>query len=149
MSITDTFLLRPGDPLWEQTIAFAQSCSWRAGPVLAKRMRENAFQPWERVIAAAEDGTVIGYCTLTEKDDSAEEGYAPFIGFVFVDEAHRGRRISQRMIETALRYAKGLGYGTVYLISDERGLYEKYGFTKLGDCETVFGTREQLFCRGV
>ena len=51
------------------------------------------------------------------------------------------------MIEAALRYAGSIGYETVYLMSGERGLYEKYGFTKLGDYDTIHGTRDQLFCR--
>ena len=68
-------------------------------------------------------------------------------GFVFVDEGRRGNRISQGMIEAALRYAGSIGYETVYLMSGERGLYEKYGFTKLGDYDTIYGTRDQLFSR--
>ena len=140
--------MRYGHPLWEKTIAFARNSSWRAGPVLAERMERNGFQAWERVIAAVEEGNVVGYCTFTEQDELPEAcGYSPFIGFVFVDERRRGNRISQRMIEEALRYAGSIGYETVYLMSGERGLYEKYGFTKLGDYETVYGTIDQLFCR--
>ena len=67
--MADIHLLRQGHPLWENTASFARDCSWRAGPVLAERMRINAFQSWERVIAAEEGGSVIGFCTFTEKDE--------------------------------------------------------------------------------
>ena len=145
--MADIHLLRQGHPLWENTASFARDCSWRAGPVLAERMRINAFQSWERVIAAEEGGSVIGFCTFTEKDELPDRyGFSPFIGFVFVDETHRGRRVSQQMIETALPYARDLGYGAVYLMSGERGLYEKYGFLKMGEYETVFGTTDRLYC---
>ncbi len=141
-------LIRQGHPLWEKTIRFARNCSWRAGPALANRMEANAFRYWERVIVAVEEGGIVGYCTFSERDELPDAyGFSPFIGFVFVDEAHRGNRISRLMIEEALRYAKGLGYQTVYLMSGERGLYEKFGFVKIGEYETVFGTRDQLFCR--
>ena len=139
-------LMRQGHPLWEKTISFAQSCSWRAGPVLAERMKKNAFLDWERVIAAAEGGAVAGYCAFSEKDGLPDgSGYGPFISFVFVDEKNRGRRLSERMIREALRYAKALGFETVYLLSGEKGLYEKYGFHRIGDAETVYGTADGLF----
>ncbi len=135
-----------GHPLWERVAAFAEKCSWRAGPYLAKMMRKNEFLPWERVAAACEDGRVSGFCTFTEKDELPEKyGYAPFIGFVFVEEGSRGRRISEKMIACVSAYAKTLGYEAVYLMSGERGLYEKYGFEKLGEFETVWGTTDQLF----
>ena len=141
-------LIRQGHPFWNTTIRFARDCSWRAGHVLAERMKANAFRDWERVIVAVKEGSIVGYCTFAEQDELPEEyGYSPFIGFVFVEEEHRGKRISQRMIEAALRYAKGLGHGTVYLMSGEQGLYEKYGFARIGEYETVYGTRDQLFSR--
>lgn len=139
-------LIRQGHPLWEKTIDFAAHSSWKAGPYLAKQMRENAFRDWERVVAAADGGNIVGYCTFTEKDELPEKyGYSPFIGFVFVDEAYRGQRLSERMIGQACRYARETGYPAVYLMSGEQGLYEKYGFEKIGMYDTVFGTTDQLF----
>ena len=144
----EIMLLQQGHPFWEETIAFAEASSWRAGPFLARRMRANDFQSWERVVAAVEDGRVVGYCTFSEQDELPERyGFSPFIGFVFVDEGHRGHRLSGRMIDAAARYAGELGYRAVYLMSGERGLYEKYGFEKLGEYETIFGTTDQLFRR--
>ena len=146
MNELDIQLIRPGHPLWEQTIAFAQNCSWRAGPYLARRMAADGFKGWERVIAAVDGGQIAGFCTFTERDELPEPcEYSPFIGFVFVDERHRGHRLSEKMIDRALAYAKEIGFKTVYLMSGERGLYEKYGFTKLGDRETLHGTTNQLF----
>ena len=142
----ETALIQKGHPLWEKTIAFAQACSWKAGPLLAKRMAENGFRDWERVIVAADDGRIAGYCTFTEKDELPDDcGYAPFIGFVFVDERYRGNRLSGQMISRALQYAKGIGFRTVYIMSGEHGLYEKYGFRKIGNFETIYGTTDQLF----
>ena len=111
--------------LWEKVIAFAEQCSWKAGPILAKRMRENAFRDWERVVVAADGEDIAGYCTITERDELPEKyGYSPFAGFVFVDEQYRGKRISERMIGEACRYAKTQGYSLMNIMSGEQGLYE-------------------------
>lgn len=139
-------LLKNDSLLWKRTINFARECSWRVGKALADKMEKNDFQSWERVIVALDDDNIAGYCTVAEKD-ALPDGYSytPFIGFMFVDERYRGERISEQMINCATDYAKELGYQKVFVMSGEQGLYEKYGFMKLGDFETVYGKMDQLF----
>lgn len=135
-----------GHPLWDETISFAEDCSWKAGPYLARRMRNNEFKEVERVIVATDDNKPVGYCTFSLKDELPETSeYSPFIGFVFVDEKARGKRVSEKMIAVASEYAKNVGYDKLYIVSGEIGLYEKSGFEKLGDVETTYGTVDQLF----
>lgn len=137
-----------GDPLWAPTAAFAHACSWRAGPVLAGRMRRGEFLPWERVIVAERQGSIAGYCTLCATDELPGDcGLTPFIGFVFVDESARGHRLSQQMLACAAEYAASLGFRRVYVTSGEVGLYEKFGFTKIGEVQSIHGATEQLFVR--
>ena len=139
-------LICQGHPLWEETTAFARASSWSAGPYLAGMMANNAFQDWERVAVATDGDRPAGYCVFAEKDELPEEyGFSPFIGFVYVDEKYRGRRISGQMIHEVVRYAGTLGFRKVYLMSGEHGLYEKYGFEKIGEYRTIFGTMDQLF----
>ena len=143
-------MITKGHILWDKTISFAQSCSWKAGPYLADRMKVNSFKGWERVVVAVENETIVGYCTFSERDELLNEyDYSPFISFVFVDEQHRGKRISEKMIRQTLSYAKSIGYRTVYIMSGEHGLYEKYGFEKIGDFHTIYGTTDQLFYIGL
>ena len=131
---------------WDSVAAFAEKCSWGAGKKLAELMRKDFFKDWERVFAAFEDEEPVGFCTLTEKDElDPKYPYSPLIGFVFVDEAHRGKRISEQMINTVLGYAKSIGYDKVYVMSGEKGLYEKYGFSYMGDFESIYGGKDQLF----
>ena len=131
---------------WESVAAFAEKCSWGAGKNLAKLMCKDFFKNWERVFAAFENDEPVGFCTLTEKDELAPKyPYSPLIGFVFVDEAHRGKRISEKMIKAVLEYAKTIGYDKVYVMSGEKGLYEKYGFSYMGDFESIYGGKDQLF----
>ena len=58
-------------------------------------------------IFACVNGKVVGFCTLTEKDELPKEyQFTPFIGFVFVDEPYRGNRLSELMIQSAILYAR-------------------------------------------
>lgn len=142
----DIHMMKYGHPLWERVIEFAAQCSWIAGPSLAKRMHNNEFADWERVVCAVIDDRVVGFAVFCEKGGMPREyDCTPFIASVFVDESCRGRRISQQMILRIREYAKELGYQTVYLKSAHRGLYEKYGFEKIGDFTPVIGPADQLF----
>ena len=144
----EIFLMTQGHPYWNETIVLAEGCSWRAGPFLAKKMRDNDFTSQERVCAACVDGKVAGYCTFAEKDELPEKyEFTPFIGFVFVSEPYRGKRLSEAMIQAITQYARGLGYEKIYIMSGEIGLYEKYGFEKTGDYKTIYGTTDQLFVK--
>lgn len=139
-----------GHPLWNETLTLAESCSWSAGGLLAKLMIENSFLERERVFAACEEGRVVGFCTFSEKDEMPDKyDISPFIGFVFVDEHYRGNRISGAMIEAAIEYARTLGYEKIYVMSGEEGLYEKFGFTAIGEYETIYDWTDQLFVRDI
>lgn len=142
MDIKDVKL---GDVLWELVANYAENCSWRAGVFLAKQMKENRFTDWERVFVAVEDLQICGYCTLAKTDCIPDVDYTPYIGYMFVGEEYRGHRLSQQMIKHALEYAKKLGFSIVYLVSGERGLYEKYGFLKIADKKDFGGRDEQIF----
>ncbi len=144
--MTEIFTMTAGHKYWDDTISFAENCSWKAGPYLAEIMKQNKFLEWERVFAACEDGKVVAFCTLTEKDELPDiYDFSPFIGFVFVDEKCRGKRISEKLIHRVINYANELGYDTIYIMSGEQGLYEKYGFEKIGDYRTIYDSTDQLF----
>lgn len=137
-------------PLWNKTISFAEKCSWRAGAALARKMRENDFAENERVIIALENDDIAGFCTFANKDELPPEyDFTPFIGFMFVDEKYRGHRLSGKLIDAACGIAKDQGFSTIYVMSGEVGLYKKYGFKKIGDYATIYGTRDQLFQRNL
>ena len=62
-----------------------------------------------------------------------------------MDERARGNRLSGKMIEKVIVYAKLRGFSKVYISSHIQGLYEKFGFMPIdtlrnygGDYDTVF-----------
>ena len=143
--MTEILMLSPEHPLWLPTADYAAACSWRAGPYLSKQMQTNGFSGWERVFIAVKEDKIMGYCTLASRDCIPDVEYTPYIGFVFVGEAYRGERLSEQLIRAVLTYAKTLGFSTVYLVSGERGLYEKYGFVKQEEHRDQWGNWEQIF----
>lgn len=131
--------------VWSSVIEYAEKCSWKAGPFLAKYMRECSFSDWEKVFLARENGNIVGYCTLAKTDCIPDVAYTPYIGYMFVGEPYRGKRVSQKLIQCALKYAKNLKFSKVYLVSGEQGLYEKYGFVKIEERKDLWGEDEQIF----
>ena len=138
-------ILSHSSPLWESVADYADACSWSAGKALARDMRNGAFTDWERVIAALDEGRVCGYCTATKTDCIPDVPYTPYIGFVFVDEAYRGNRLSQKLIQSAMAYLKSVGFDRVYLTSDHENLYEKYGFTVIDRKTALWGAEEKIY----
>lgn len=59
--------------------------------------------------------------------------YTPYIGYMFVLEPYRGNRLSEKLIDSALKYAVELGFDKAFLVSDHINLYEKYGFVKIDE----------------
>lgn len=144
----EIYSMTQGHKYWNGTISLAEKCSWKAGSYLAEKMKNNEFAEWERVFAACVDEKVVGFCTLSEKDELPPKyEFTPFIGFVFVDEKYRGKRLSELMLKSAASYAYELGYKKIYIMSGEIGFYEKYGFKKLGDYETIYGSIDRLFVK--
>ena len=133
------------DELWCKVRNYAENCSWKAGKVLANTMDSNAFQDWERVIVALDNGKICGYCTAAKTDCIPNVPYTPYIGFLFVDEAYRGNRLSQQIISYAMDYLKSVGFDKAYLVSDHVNLYEKYGFRVIDRKIAPWGSEEKIY----
>lgn len=71
----------------------------------------------------------------------------PYIGFVFVGEEYRDKRLSQQLIGHAIDYIKNIGYHRAYIVSDHENLYEKYGFHIIDRKITPWGSEEKIYMR--
>lgn len=107
---------------------YAKDCSWRAGKSLANKINRGFYNDEARFICKYSEGKIIAFCALVNDDCIPNVTYKPYISFVFVEESWRGKRLSEVLIETACHEAKAMNYDKVYLVSNEVGLYEKYGF---------------------
>lgn len=141
--------LNPSDPLWNQTIDFAENCSWIAGKHFADMLRKNQFSDWEAAFAAVENGKIVGYCTFLKTDYYPENRYWPWISSVFVDESARGQRISHRMINAAEEYARSRGFARAYIPSDMTGFYEKCGYAQIDTLVNYGGDEDAIFMKEI
>lgn len=137
------------DEMWENVKMYAENCSWRAGKSLANNMNNNAFTDWQRVIIAVDKEKICGFCTVSKTDCIPDVGYTPYIGYIFVEEAYRGNRISEKLIQYAMSYLKSVGFDKVYLVSDHVNLYEKYGFRVIERKIAPWGTEEKIYMREI
>lgn len=135
--------------IWNELINYAKNCSWIVGKHLAGLMAENSFTEWEGVFAAVSEEKIVGFCTFMKTDYYPENRYSPWISCIFVDEAYRGCRISEKMIETVIAYAKEQGFSNVYIPSDISGLYEKYGFEKIDTLQNYGGDFDNIFAKEI
>lgn len=135
------------DALWGLVAGYAETCSWDACGRMAACMRGEHFHDWERVFVAEENGGFMGFCALVKSQGSLGEEYTPFIKWLFVDEKSRGARLGQKLIDAAAEYAKKLGYDKIFLTTWHKGLYEKYGFVKIGDKEVRDGYFEGIYVK--
>lgn len=134
---------------WNELINYSKNCSWEVGKHLASLMENNAFTEWESVFAAVSEDKIVGFCTFMKTDYYPENRYSPWISSIFVDEAYRGCRISEKMIETVIAYAKGQGFSKVYIPSDIIGLYEKFGFKKIDKLQNYSGDIDNIFAKEI
>jgi len=138
--------LASGDESWPTVAAYANACSWQpTGAYLSNRMRNNAFVDWERVFVAFEGDTIMGFCALTKASNAFGDTYSPYVGFIFVGEAYRGKRLSEHLCSSVIQYARAIGFDAVYLYSDLTDFYEKYGFAKVDEKNAPWGVRQSIY----
>ena len=137
------------DFLRNNLIEYAKVCEREAWPVLAKKMKENNFLDWERIFVATDNDKIIWFCTFTKEDWIPDCDYSPFVWFIFVDENYRWERVSEKMINEVEKYAKTLNFEKLYIVSDHKGLYEKYWFEKCDEKADEIWRIETIFCRNI
>jgi len=137
------------DVFWYKLIDYTKNCSREAWPLLAQKMEENKFLEWEKIFVAIDDENIIWFCTFTKEDWIPDCNYSPFVWFIFVDENYRWKRVSEKMINTVEDYAKTLNFSKLYIVSDHKGLYEKYWFEKCDEKADELWRTETIFCRDI
>ena len=137
------------DDIRNTLLTYANSCDWEAGPILAQKMKENSFSDWEKIFVTTENGKIIWFCTFTKNDWIPNCEYSPFVWFIFVDENYRWKRVSEKMVNEVEKYAKTLNFEKLYIVSDHKGLYEKYWFEKCDKKTDETWRIETIFCRDI
>ena len=105
------------------------------------------FEDWETPFVATVGNKIVGMVTVMRSDYYPLPEIYPWISTLFVTEEYRGRRISEKLIDHAGRYAKSLGFDKTYIPSEHTGLYEKYGYTYIKDIVNYGGDTDRLYAK--
>ena len=127
-------------------------CDWRAAKFLAQLLKEKRLEEYvgEGTLYLLWCGTELaGFIILGEKDGLPDPNRSPWLSFLFVAPAYRGRRLGKRLIDHACTAAKESGCQQVLLYTDHEGLYEKYGFTYMESRKDVWGDMSRIYMRGL
>lgn len=132
--------------LAEELVRFVEKFSWEAVKAhMLEVLRKWRFTDWERVFAAIAEGRIVGMATIMKTDYYPLPELYPWISSVFVTEACRGHRISERLIDAANAYAKEIGFDRTYIPTEFVGFYEKYGYCYQKDIVNYGGGTDRLY----
>ena len=94
--------------------------------------------------------SLASFLTFCDRDE-IESNLKPWIGFVFTSPAYRGHHLAGQIIEHCMNNAAPLYPESeyVYVSSDEKGLYEKYGFEFVGKMKSIWGEDSGIFRRKI
>ena len=129
-------------------IHWAENWDWSVGKVIAKRLRNNHFEDWETIVVLMIDEQYAGFCAIEKKDawgTDLDELLTPFITAFYIDPVFRGNKLSGKLIKAACNLLLSLGFKVAYLISNQQGFYEKFGFEIFAQTLTLSGETEPVF----
>ncbi|MBQ7868299.1 MAG: GNAT family N-acetyltransferase [Clostridia bacterium] len=137
-----------GSELAAQLAAFIADFSWtEVKEHVLKLVQDWQFEDWETPFTAIADGKIVGMATLMKTDYYPLPEICPWVSTLFVSEAYRGGRISQKLIDSANAYARTIGFDRTYIPTDHVGLYEKYGYHYVRDIVNYGGGTDRLYVK--
>lgn len=137
-------ILADHDPQWHHFAKLIGAVSWPAGKYLANEMIAHHFLDWERVIVLTDGDQLVGFCAIVKEDIVKASGYSPFIGYVFVSEAYRGRHLSERLVTIAESQLTQVRFRKAYIVTKHIGLYEKFGYQQIGTSIDQMGRKMRI-----
>ncbi len=105
-------------PDWTYAEAFAELASHAVGPVIPTTF-----------VALADDGALLGSCSLLENDHEEIREYSPWLASLYVLEEQRGRGVGSALTRRVVAEAAALGVAKLYLyVRDAQRFYESLGW---------------------
>lgn len=137
-----------GTPMADDLLNFVKNFSWADVKEHTVRVLENwEFEEWETPFVAIVNGKIVGMVTVMKTDYYPLPEIFPWISTLFVSEAYRGNRISEKLIEFANKYAKEIGFDKTYIPTEHIGLYEKYGYRYVKDIVNYGNGIDRLYVK--
>ena len=126
---------------------------WGAGAFLYDLLTKGTFFSAvgknSKVLLLTDGDELISFCTYAEKDDIQPTELTPWIGFVYTFPEHRGNRYAGLLFDEVERLAKEEGIKEVYLSTNHKGLYEKYGFVFKTMLKDIEGNPSRIYVKKI
>ena len=124
-------------------------CDWWAGKILAKMIilgkLEEMCKDNPRVFLLVNNDEVVSFCTYVHQDEINAPDLFPWIGFVYTYEQHRGNHYFGKLLNHILQLAKEEKYKYIYVSTNEKELYEKYGFKYYKNMLDITGNDSRIY----
>ena len=88
---------------------------------------------------------IVGCAGLITNDFISRGDLYPWLCALFVDQEYRGQRLSTLLIDRAKADTKAFGFTHLYLSTEHIGLYEKMGFTFIGEGYHPWNERSRIY----
>ena len=139
-----------GTDLANKLICFVENFSWEEVKAhMLDELKTWVFTDWEAPFVAILNNQIIGIAYIRKEDYYPLPEIFPWISSIFVIEAYRGHRVSEKLIDTANEYAKKNGFDKTYIPSIHVGLYEKYGYHYLKDIINYGHGTDKLYVKEI
>ena len=119
-----------------EAVAYISSC-WAEVPfeVYDDCVTESLYTPSSlpRWFVLTDGDDMVGCVGLITNDFISRMDLYPWVCALYVDEAYRRRGLAGKLLERCRREAWQAGYGALYLTTELRGYYERFGFRYIGN----------------
>ncbi|ATF91183.1 GNAT family N-acetyltransferase [Cedecea neteri] len=76
---------------------------------------------------------MVGTVGLWRCDLISRQDLWPWLAALYIDESQRGKGLGELLQRHVAEYARGLGFGSLYLYSACKAYYERFGWRYIGD----------------
>lgn len=129
-------------------VEWIRTWDWKAGTTIVSHIENNSFHENAIAFVLSCCEQYVGLCILEERDEYGIDidcELTPFITAIYVSEAYREQRMGEKLLLVVCNKVRALGFDAVYVISNECGYYEKYGFTHDCKINTKSGRVESIY----
>ena len=84
------------------------------------------------ILGLINENELVGFISLFKTDGDDRTDLSPWYATMFVKEEYRGKGYSKLLNDAILKEAKKRGFKKIYLKSDLKNYYEKFGAKKIG-----------------
>ena len=88
---------------------------------------------------------IIGCAGLIANDFISRQDLYPWLCALYIEKEDRGKGYSKLLIEKVKKDAKNAGFPSLYLCTDLKGYYEKYGFSYIGEGYHPWGESSGIY----